>query len=92
MESLKKSELIEKVAASTGETKASVDRLISSLQEEIVSAVASGKKVQLTGFASFEPRERAARKGRNPSTGDEIEIPAKTVVSIKPLGKFKDAL
>lgn len=88
----RKSDLIEQVADRSGESKAAVERVINSLQDEIIEQVAQkGRKVNLSGFASFEPRERAARKGRNPSTGEEIDIPAKTVVSIKPLGKFKSA-
>ena len=49
-------------------------------------------KVALVGFGTFEPRKRAARNGRNPQTGKEIKIPAKTVASFKAGSKLKDAL
>ena len=78
-----KAELIEKVAEKTNLTKkdatASVDAVFSTIQEFL----AEGEKVQLIGFGNFEVRDRAARKGRNPQTGKEINIPAKKVVKFK---------
>jgi len=72
-----KAELIENVASSTGLTKkdatAAVDAVFSTIQETL----AKGEKVQLIGFGNFEVRERAARKGRNPQTGQEIQIAAR---------------
>ena len=74
-----KAELIENVASSTGLTKkdatAAVDAVFSTIQETL----AKGEKVQLIGFGNFEVRERAARKGRNPQTGEEIQIAASKV-------------
>jgi DNA-binding protein HU-beta len=79
-----KAELIDNVATKTGLTKkdatAAVDAVFSSIQ----STLAKGEKVQLIGFGNFEVRQRAARKGRNPQTGAEIEIPASTVPAFKP--------
>ena len=78
-----KAELIEKVAEATGLTKkdatSSVDAVFASIQEFL----AEGEKVQLIGFGNFEVRDRAARKGRNPQTGKEIKIAAKTVAQFK---------
>ena len=79
-----KAELIENVASSTGLTKkdatAAVDAVFSTIQETL----AKGEKVQLIGFGNFEVRERAARKGRNPQTGQEIQIAASKVPAFKP--------
>ncbi len=73
---MNKAELVAAVAAKTGETKkaaeASVDAFISVVKESLVK----GEKIQLVGFGSFEVRKRAARKGRNPQTKEEIKIPA----------------
>lgn len=87
-----KAELIENVASSTGFTKkdatAAVDAVFSTIQETL----AKGEKVQLIGFGNFEVRERAARKGRNPQTGQEIQIAASKVPAFKPGKALKDAV
>ncbi len=87
-----KAELIESVATATGLTKkdatAAVDAVFTSIQESL----SKGDKVQLIGFGNFEVRERAARKGRNPQTGEEIEIPASKVPAYKPGKALKDAV
>lgn len=73
---MNKAELVAAVAAKTGDTKkaaeASVDAFVSAIKESLKK----GEKVQLVGFGSFEVRKRAARKGRNPQTKEEIKIPA----------------
>ena len=72
-----KAELVSEVASKTKLTKkevaAAVDAIFGSIQDNL----AKGEKVQLIGFGTFEVRHRAARKGRNPQTGDEIEIQVK---------------
>ena len=87
-----KAELIEKVAAATDLTKKdatlAVDAVFSSIQE----ALANGEKVQLIGFGNFEVRTRAERKGRNPQTGEEIEIAASKVPAFKAGKALKDAV
>ena len=87
-----KAELIENVASSTGLTKkdatAAVDAVFSTIQETL----AKGEKVQLIGFGNFEVREREARKGRNPQTGQEIQIAASKVPAFKPGKALKDAV
>ena len=79
-----KVQLIENVASKTGLTKkdatAAVDAVFGSIQDTLKQ----GDKVQLIGFGTFEVRERAARKGRNPQTGAEIKIPASKVPAFKP--------
>lgn len=85
-----KAELVSEVAAKTDLTKkevaAAVDAIFNSIQEDL----AKGEKVQLIGFGTFEVRHRAARKGRNPQTGKEIEIAASNVPAFKPGKSFKD--
>ena len=87
-----KAELVSEVAAKTDLTKkdvaATVDAIFNSIQENL----AKGEKVQLIGFGTFEVRNRAARKGRNPQTGKEIEIPASKVPAFKPGKALKDAV
>ncbi len=58
--------------------------------ETVIEAVSAGDKVQLIGFGTFEARERAAREGRNPSTGEVIQIPATKVPAFKAGKAFKD--
>ncbi|WP_423245976.1 HU family DNA-binding protein [Periweissella cryptocerci] len=87
-----KQDLIDQVASATGLTKkdssAAVDAVFNSIQDSL----AKGEKVQLIGFGNFEVRERAARKGRNPQTGAEIEIAASVVPAFKPGKALKDAV
>lgn len=87
-----KAELISEVAANTKLTKkqaaVAIDAIFSSIQNDL----ANGNKVQLIGFGTFEVRHRAARKGRNPHTGAEIEIPASEVPAFKPGKALKDAV
>ena len=87
-----KAELIESVASATGLTKkdatAAVDAVFGSIQDSL----SKGDKVQLIGFGNFEVRERAARKGRNPQTGAEIEIAAAKAPAFKAGKDFKEAV
>lgn len=87
-----KQELVNDVATTTGLTKkdatAAVDAVFASIQDTL----AKGDKVQLIGFGNFEVRTRAARKGRNPQTGEEIEIAASNIPAFKPGKALKDAI
>ncbi|ALI33505.1 MULTISPECIES: HU family DNA-binding protein [Weissella] len=87
-----KQELVNDVATTTGLTKkdatAAVDAVFASIQDTL----AKGDKVQLIGFGNFEVRTRAARKGRNPQTGEEIEIAASKIPAFKPGKALKDAI
>lgn len=73
---MNKSELIAAIAAKTGETKKDAEATLNAFIDVVTSALVKGDKVQLVGFGSFEVRKRAARKGRNPQTKEEIKIPA----------------
>lgn len=87
---MKKEELIAAVAERTGETKAATARVIESLQDVIISEVAAGGDVKLTGFVSFEGATRAARTMRNPQNGESIEVAEKRVPRLKPGKRFRD--
>ncbi|KRK23857.1 transcriptional regulator [Lactobacillus delbrueckii subsp. delbrueckii DSM 20074 = JCM 1012] len=73
-------------------TKKDVSEAVDAVFEAIQEDLAKGEKVQLIGFGTFEVRDRAARKGRNPQTGAEIEIPASKVPAFKPGKALKDAV
>lgn len=89
---MNKSDLIARVAESTDLTKKDVTKAVDAVFEAISEALHNGDKVQLVGFGNFEVRERAARKGRNPQTGEEIEIPASRVPAFKPGKALKDGI
>lgn len=78
---MNKAELISNVAERSDLTKKDAEKAVGALLDVIGDALARGDKVQLVGFGTFEIRERAARKGRNPQTGEEIDIaPARVPV------------
>ena len=86
---MNKAELIAAMAAKTGETKKAAEASVNAFVEVVTDALKKGEKVQLVGFGSFEVRKRAARKGRNPQTNEEIMIPACRVPKFKPGKVFK---
>ncbi len=73
---MNKAELIAAIAAKTGETKKAAEEIVNAFVDVVTEELKNGEKVQLVGFGSFEVRKRAARKGRNPQTKEEIKIPA----------------
>ena len=87
---MNKAELVAAVAAKTGATKKAAEESVNALVEVITEALAEGEKVQLVGFGSFEVRKRAARKGRNPQTKEEIKIPASKAPVFKAGKALKD--
>jgi len=89
---MKRTELVAAVAEKIGSSKKDADAAVSAVLEAIVEAVASGDKVQLVGFGTFEVRERGARQGRNPRTKEPIEIPASRLPVFKVGRTFKDAV
>jgi DNA-binding protein HU-beta len=84
---MNKAELITIVAKKTNLTKKETELVLTTLLETIVDVIASGEKITLVGFGSFELRERKAREGRNPKTGEKIEIPACKLPAFS-VGKF----
>ncbi|WP_449538136.1 HU family DNA-binding protein [Ferdinandcohnia sp. Marseille-Q9671] len=89
---MNKTELISAVAESAELSKKDATKAVDAVFEAVQDALSSGDKVQLIGFGNFEVRERAARKGRNPQTGEEIEIAASKVPAFKPGKALKDAV
>ncbi|MFV0534990.1 MAG: HU family DNA-binding protein [Cumulibacter sp.] len=87
---MNKDELVAKVASESGLSQADADRAIKAVGVAIRGAVAGGAKVQIQGLGTFEPRERSARAGRNPQTGEEIQIAATTVPGFKAATAFKN--
>jgi len=80
---LSKSELAQRVATDLGTTASSVTRIIDATLGEIARATTDGESVQLQGFGTFSARSRAARTGRNPRTGEPVEIKASTTLGFK---------
>ncbi|MDD3852420.1 MAG: HU family DNA-binding protein [Syntrophomonadaceae bacterium] len=89
---MNKTELIGEVAGKTGMTKKDAEKVVNAFFDTVEGTLKSGEKVQLIGFGTFEVRERKARKGRNPQTGKEIDIPATKVPAFKAGKALKDAL
>jgi DNA-binding protein HU-beta len=87
-----KGELIDAVARNTGESKAQAGKMVDETLDVIVAAVVSGGRVQLSGFGTFEGRDRKARTARNPQTGAEVRVPATRVPAFKAGKAFKDAV
>ena len=87
---MNKMELVTRVAEIAEITKIDADKAISATFAAIEEALAAGDKVQLVGFGTFEVRDRAARSGRNPKTGDPIKIPETKVPAFKPGKALKE--
>ena len=89
---MNKSELVAAVADKSQQSATAVAAVLDAFEAAVVSSVASGDKVVLPGFLSFERAERAARTGRNPSTGETMNIAAATVPRIKAGKGFREAV
>ncbi|MCR5610343.1 MAG: HU family DNA-binding protein [Clostridiales bacterium] len=89
---MNKAQLINAVAAKTGLAKKDVDAAVNAAFDAIIEALKAGDKVQVVGFGRFEVRERPARTGRNPMTGEAIEIAASRSAAFKAGNALKDAL
>lgn len=89
---MNKTEMIAAMAETSGLSKKDCEAALTAFLTATESALKSGDKVQLVGFGSFEVKERAARIGRNPSTGAESNIPASKAPTFKPGKALKDAI
>ena len=92
METMTKAELVEDVARAAELTKKDAERLVEIVFESIIDTLNQGEKIELRGFGSFRVRERGARRGRNPKTGDPVDIPAKRVPYFKPGKELKELI
>lgn len=89
---MNKSQLIDKIAADAELSKAAAGRALDSLIEAVTEALKNDDQVALVGFGTFSVRERSARTGRNPQTGETIQISAAKVPSFKAGKALKDAV
>jgi DNA-binding protein HU-beta len=87
-----KAELTESVASKVDLPRATAERAVNTLFDDIVAALKRGDKVNISGFGTFAVAERKARTGRNPKTGETIEIAASRAPKFKPGKTLKDAL
>ncbi|MFD1707130.1 MULTISPECIES: HU family DNA-binding protein [Siminovitchia] len=89
---MNKTDLINSVAEAAELSKKDATKAVEAVFQSIQDSLSNGDKVSLIGFGNFEVRERAARKGRNPQTGEEIDIAASKVPAFKPGKALKDAV
>ena len=89
---MNKSEVVDVVAQRTGVSKTDTDKVISTFFELAAETVADGEKLSIPGWISFERTHRAARSGRNPATGQPMQIPARNAVKVSAGKKLKDAV
>src|SRR6201989_1139644 len=87
-----KADLVNDVADAAELTKKDAERLGENLLESIIDSLNQGEKIELRGFGSFRVRERGARRGRNPKTGEPVSIPAKRVPYFKPEKELKELI
>lgn len=87
-----KADLVEKVAQEAEITKKDAEHLVEIIFESITNSLNQGEKIELRGFGSFRVRERNSRKGRNPKTGEAVDIPAKRVAYFKPGKELKELI
>ncbi|RMH72869.1 MAG: HU family DNA-binding protein [Gemmatimonadetes bacterium] len=88
---MKKQDFVSKVAEQTGLTKKQSEAAVNAVLDTIKDALSQGEKVSFVGFGTFMVVERSARKGKNPRTGDTIEIPAKKVPVFRAGKALKDS-
>jgi DNA-binding protein HU-beta len=86
---MNKSELIDSIAEATGQAKTEIGKTLDALLETVTATVAGGDAVALAGFGTFKPVVRAAREGRNPATGQPLQVPECTVPKFQPGATFK---
>ncbi len=87
---MNKLELITIVAEKSGIAKKDAERAVNAALDTVSAALSKGERVQLTGFGTFESKERSPRMGRNPHTKEAVEIPATRVPTFKPSKNLKD--
>ena len=87
-----KAEIVEHIAQTTGLTKTDTALVVEGMIETLKKALIEGDTVEIRGFGTFRIKQRAARRARNPRTGDPVDIPAKSVPTFKPSRELKDAV
>ena len=89
---MNKKELVQAVADRAGTSQADVDTVLGALIDEVKERTAAGDTVTIQGFVKVQKVERAARTGRNPQTGEDMQIPARPAVKVSPLAGQKSAV
>jgi integration host factor subunit beta len=87
-----KADLVDKVTALGDLTRRDGEVIVDTLFEAVIGALKSGDKIEIRGFGSFRTRQRNARTGRNPKTGEKVEVPAKRVPFFKPSKELRDSV
>ena len=87
-----KADIVEQIAARTGLTKTDTALVVEGVLESLKEALITGKTVEIRGFGTFKIKKRAARRARNPRTGEPVTIPEKFVPTFKPSRELKDAV
>jgi integration host factor subunit alpha len=87
-----KKDIVESVAEEVGITKTQASEAFDMVFETMVTTLERGEQVKISGFGSFNPKDKKAREGRNPSTGKPIEISARRVVTFKASAVLKDRM
>src|SRR6058998_2182840 len=90
--SMTKAELVEEVSRVSDLTKKHSEVIVDTVFKSIIDALHRGEKIELRGFGSFRLRKREPRKGRNPKTGDKVDVPPKKVPYFKPGKELKELL
>src|SRR6266704_2855535 len=90
--SMTKAELVEEVSRVSDLTKKHSEVIVDTVFRSIIEALHRGEKIELRGFGSFRLRQRESRKGRNPKTGDKVDVPPKRVPYFKPGKELKDLI
>jgi integration host factor subunit beta len=87
-----KADLVDKVTSLGDLTRRDGEIIVDTLFESVIGALKSGDKIEIRGFGSFRTRQRNARIGRNPKTGDKVDVPAKRVPFFKPSKELRDSV
>ena len=87
-----KAEIVEHIAQMTGLTKTDTALVVEGMIETLKEALIEGQTIEIRGFGTFKIKQRAARRARNPRTGEPVDIPAKYVPTFKPSRELKDAV
>ena len=87
-----KADLVDKVTSLGDLTRRDGEIIVETLFDSVIGALKSGDKIEIRGFGSFRTRQRKARTGRNPKTGDKVDVPAKRVPFFKPSKELRDAV
>ena len=87
-----KADLVEQVAQSTQLTKKNAELIVNTVLHSIVDSLKTGEKIELRGFGSFRIRHRGSRIGRNPKTGEKVQVPAKRIPYFKPGKELRELL